>query len=129
MIEITQTATDAVVSPPLVPGYRPIDLEHLARMTLGDRVLEREVLALFDRQMSLLMERVENAEPPVAAAAAHTLKGSANAVGAFTLARAAAKLEEAALSGDVAGHEDGLAQLRAAICEVQAEIAALLIPS
>ena len=33
---------------------RPIDLVHLSRMTLGDRGLEREVLALFDRQATVL---------------------------------------------------------------------------
>ena len=35
-----------------------IDRRHLARMTLGDRSLEQEVLQLFDRQASLLIERM-----------------------------------------------------------------------
>ena len=52
MIEVTQTALDAVASPPLVPGDRPIDLVHLSRMTLGDRALERDVLVLFERQIA-----------------------------------------------------------------------------
>ena len=37
-------------SPPLAPDDGPIDIEHLARMTLGDAGLEREVLAMFSAQ-------------------------------------------------------------------------------
>src|SRR5688572_33304859 len=105
MIEVTQTALGAVASPPLVPGDRPIDLVHLSRMTLGDRVLERDVLSLFDRQIGLLMERIETAAAPVAAAAAHTLKGSATGIGAFAVARAAAQVEEAAMAGNASGRD------------------------
>ena len=126
MIEITQTAVKAVTSPPLVPGERPIDLVHLSRMTLGDRALEREVLSLFERQIGLLMERIESATAPVAAAAAHTLKGSASGVGAFALARAAAQVEAAAHNGDAGGRNAGIAGLRTAIGDAKAEIAGLL---
>jgi len=42
---------------------RPIDLVHLSRMTLGDRGLEREVLALFDRQATVLVSRMRSASP------------------------------------------------------------------
>ena len=35
-----------------------LDRDHLARMTFGDRSLEREVLHLFDRQSELLLERM-----------------------------------------------------------------------
>jgi HPt (histidine-containing phosphotransfer) domain-containing protein len=126
MIEVTQTAIEAVASPPLVPGERPIDLVHLSRMTLGDRALERDVLSLFDRQMGFLMERIETAPASVAAAAAHTLKGSANGIGAFALAKAAARVEEAALSGHVAARSEEVDSLRAAIRDARAEIAELL---
>ena len=129
MIELTQTAVDAVVSPPLVPGDRPIDLNHLSRMTLGDRALEREVLGLFERQIGLLMERIEAAAPPVAAAAAHTLKGSARGIGAFALAQAAGSVEEAAAAGDAAGREEGVVRLRAAVSDARRDIAGLLTPN
>lgn len=125
-MQVTQTALDAVASPPLVPGDRPIDLVHLSRMTLGDRALERDVLSLFDRQIGLLMERIETAGAPVAAAAAHTLKGSAVGIGAFALAKAAAQLEEAAMARDAAGRDEGLGSLRCAIRDTRAEIAGLL---
>lgn len=121
-----RTALDAVMSPPLVPGRRPIDLVHLSRMTLGDRALERDVLALFGRQIDLLMPRIETAPAPVAAAAAHTLKGSAQGVGAFALATAAADVEAAARSCDPAGRCGGVESLRAAVCDVRADLAELL---
>lgn len=81
-------------SPPLVPDCQPIDQPHLARMTLGDAGLECEVLALFARQAASLMATLQ-ALPPDAAALAHTLKGSARAIGAFGVAEAAEELERA----------------------------------
>jgi hypothetical protein len=42
-------ALNEVPSPQLAPGDEVIDLDHLSRMTLGERSLEREVLALFAR--------------------------------------------------------------------------------
>ena len=53
-----------------------LDRDHLARMTFGDRSLEREVLQLFDRQSELLLERMRASEPAAIATLAHTLKGS-----------------------------------------------------
>jgi hypothetical protein len=128
MIEATQTALAAVASPPLVPGDRPIDLVHLSRMTLGDRTLERDVLSLFERQIGFLMERIETATAPVAAASAHTLKGSALGIGAFALATAASQVEQAAMIGDAVGRTEGVASLRVAIRDTRAEIAGLLTP-
>jgi HPt (histidine-containing phosphotransfer) domain-containing protein len=72
---------------------RPIDLVHLARMTLGERSLEREVLQLFDRQAALLMERIRAAAPQDIPALVHTLKGSARAIGACGVAHAAEVVE------------------------------------
>ena len=40
-----------------------LDRNHLARITFGDRSLEREVLQLFDRQSELLLERMRASEP------------------------------------------------------------------
>jgi HPt (histidine-containing phosphotransfer) domain-containing protein len=79
-------------SPPLAPDDGPIDRVHLARMTLGDASLEREVLAMFAGQSASLMDRLAGS-PPNAADLAHTLKGSAMAIGAFRVADAAEWLE------------------------------------
>ena len=71
-----------------------IDDDHLSRMTLGDRRLEREVLEIFVRQTVIMLERIAGAEPALAAAAAHTLTGSARGIGAWRVARALSSLAE-----------------------------------
>ena len=78
-------------SPPLVPDDGPIDIAHLKRMTLGDAGLEREVLAMFAGQAVRLIEALA-ALPADAAEIAHTLNGSARAIGAFKVAEAAEAL-------------------------------------
>ena len=85
-------------SPPLAPDDGPIDIEHLRRMTLGDASLEREVLAMFSAQAVKLIATLASL-PADAGALAHTLKGSARAIGAFGVADAAASLEAAISSG------------------------------
>lgn len=90
-------------SPPLVPEDQAIDVQHLGRMTLGEPALEAEVLALFAAQSLDLVGRLK-AIPADAAALAHTLKGSARAIGAFRVADAALAVEAAMKrDGDVAG--------------------------
>jgi Hpt domain len=81
-----------------LPGgsERPIDLVHLARMTRGDRSLEREVLQLFDRQATMLIGRMRSSAAPAVSAAAHVLTGSARGIGAWPVARAAQAVEQAA---------------------------------
>lgn len=72
-------------SPPLAPDDGPIDLEHLDRMTLGDAELGHEVLAMFAGQAMKLMQQLGSI-PANAAELAHTLKGSALAIGAHRVA-------------------------------------------
>jgi HPt (histidine-containing phosphotransfer) domain-containing protein len=86
-------SADWVVSPPLVPDGPALDLDHLARMTLGERELEREVLTLFAQQSMDLLGRLEKL-PREGASLAHTLKGSARGIGAFAVAEAADNLEQ-----------------------------------
>ena len=108
--------------PPLAPDDRPIDLVHLARTTLGDRSLEREVLQLFDRQSALLIARLRNAGPDGVAMIAHTLKGSARGIGAWRVARAAEAVELAGSTESGAALE----RLAAATDEARTVIADLL---
>jgi HPt (histidine-containing phosphotransfer) domain-containing protein len=104
-----------------------IDDHHLARMTLGDRSLEREVLEIFARQTVLTLGRLAGADPARAAAVAHTLKGSACGIGAWRVARAAEQLEQAATGkGDDEAIRDAIAQLDAASIEVREAIGARL---
>jgi len=117
---------DHASSLPRSSGERPIDLVHLARMTLGERGLEREVLQLFDRQAGLLVVRMEQAEREGVCAAAHTLKGSARGIGAWQVARAAEAVELAATHAAGRELEAAIARLRAAAAETRAVIADLL---
>jgi len=117
---------DSASSLPSVSGERPIDLVHLARMTLGDRSLEREVLALFDRQAGMLLMRIQQAARAGISAAAHTLKGSARGIGAWRVARAAEAVELAAGSAAERELEAAIARLDAAATETRALIADLL---
>ena len=99
-----------------------IDTEHLSRMTLGEPSLQREVLALFDRQADMLLPRIRDGAPATAAASAHTLKGSAVGIGAFKVARAVEQLEQAK-DAAIAGAVEMLATV---LDEAKAEIARLL---
>jgi HPt (histidine-containing phosphotransfer) domain-containing protein len=79
---------------------RPVDLAHLSRYTLGERALEREVLELFCAQSAIYLERLRGARSGKEwQEAAHSLKGSARAIGAWRAA-AAAESAEALPAGD-----------------------------
>jgi HPt (histidine-containing phosphotransfer) domain-containing protein len=114
---------DWMPSPPLAPDDGPIDLEHLQRMTLGDASLEREVLTMFSAQAAGLIGRLA-ALPADAAALAHTLKGSARAIGAFAVADAASDLEAALQQGGNASQ--ALTELKAAIAQARMAVDAIL---
>jgi HPt (histidine-containing phosphotransfer) domain-containing protein len=72
----------------------PVDLKHLRRYTLGDVGLEKEVLHLFlDQLPSTLMALGGAKTEKDWKVAAHTLKGSGRAVGAWRIARIAEQAE------------------------------------
>lgn len=105
------------------PPLSAIDRSHLARMTYGDRNLEREVLQLFDRQAELLLARMHGSEPAAVSTLAHTLKGSATSIGALGVMQAAAAVEQAA---GPAARERAIDRLAVAIDAARAAIAELL---
>ena len=116
---------DWMPSPPLAPLDAPLDLDHLARMTLGDTELEHEVLAMFAEQSIRLIAAMA-ALPADASALAHKLKGSARGIGAFAVAEAAAELESAIRTGD--NPTRAFAALKEAVSEARAAIEAILKP-
>ena len=92
-------------------------------MTLDDPALECEVLTMFVTQSAKLLDQLA-ALPPEAGSLAHTLKGSARAIGAFAVSEAAVHLETAlAGQGDARSALDGL---RDAVADVQGAIEAFL---
>ena len=110
---------------PCISAQRPIDLVHLARMTFGDRTLEREGLGLFERQACLLIGRMKELGTAAVPGLAHTLKGSARGIGAWQVASAAEMLESAAADGEAAVHS-ALTVLETATEEARGAIADLL---
>ncbi len=119
---MAQLATKIIDQEPAAPAAA-IDLGQLARMTLGDRSLEREILQLFDRQAGLLLARMHTGEPVVVATLAHTLKGSAASIGAAGVVLAAAAVEQAASAAD---RDVAVVRLATAIDEACAAIEGLL---
>jgi HPt (histidine-containing phosphotransfer) domain-containing protein len=119
-IDIAETAV-----PPLAPGQHAIDLAQLSRMTLGERSLEQEVLALFNLQAGILLARIRHAAPDAVAGLAHTLTGSARGVGAWDVAAAAEKVEQLASGPDAGALDAAVGRLSAAVIEAQAAIAEL----
>jgi len=106
-------------------GADAIDRDHLARMTLGDRSLQREILQLFDRQTGLLLDRMRDGDAVALAALAHTLSGSARGIGAWSVARAADASERAA-GGSMVERDLAMEDLAAAVAEARVAVAELL---
>jgi HPt (histidine-containing phosphotransfer) domain-containing protein len=76
---------------------QPIDLDHLARYTGGEKGLNVEILKLFDDQIAQMVGQLRSV---IAARDAkrwreitHTIKGAARGVGAFSFGEAAAAAE------------------------------------
>ena len=102
---------------------RPIDLVHLARQTLGDRALEREVLELFVVQTRSVLARLEAIRDEKSRLdLAHTIKGSARSVGAWRVASAAESCE-LAIDGPDEGWRTAFAALAASVREACMAIA------
>lgn len=109
----------------------PIDRSYFARFTMGNAALEREVLELFAAQAPVYLGRLRAAR--IAKDwkdAAHTIKGSASAIGAWRLARMAEMAEKIDIGAEVARtegyREEALGAVAEAIEEVCRHIARLL---
>jgi HPt (histidine-containing phosphotransfer) domain-containing protein len=108
-------------------GEHPVDLKHLSRYTLGERALEREILELFCSQSAIYLERLRVAPSDrLWQDAAHSLKGSAQAIGAWRTAEAAERAEF--LSGAALSGARGaiLRELESSVREAKAYIRSLL---
>lgn len=81
-----------------------IDRFHLARQTLNDADLEREVLGLFVAQALEIGTKLGHADLEGRRHLAHGLVGAARAVGAFALAESAEALEIAPHSAELAAN-------------------------
>lgn len=99
----------------------PIDMDHLLHYTMGDEDLAREVLGLFCTQGRLYLEHLSAAATAQDRKnAAHTLKGSAQGVGAHQVATLAFALEKLSDTDDGAAWSTALTQLDVAFNEADA---------
>lgn len=73
---------------------RPIDLVHLAKQTMDDRLVEQEVLALFVQQAALVRDGMVHGDSQERLRLAHGLKGSARGIGAFAIAECMEAIEQ-----------------------------------
>ena len=78
-------------------GKNAIDLEHLARYTGGERGLNSEVLRLFDGQITKMVAELHtllaSRDSKRWREVAHSIKGAARGVGAFSMGDLAAAAE------------------------------------
>jgi HPt (histidine-containing phosphotransfer) domain-containing protein len=103
-----------------------IDEEHLGRMTLGDRGLERDLLQLFVRQSAMIVDRISGQDCAAMADAAHTIIGSARSIGVWRVAKAAEQLERVVGEGNEKALQEAVAALKSASLEANAAIEARL---
>jgi HPt (histidine-containing phosphotransfer) domain-containing protein len=107
----------------LAAGHDPIDRAHLARYSLGSPTLEREILGLFLAQLPLSIEQLRFAATDREwQIAAHTIKGSARAVGAWQVARLALAAEQSSGASDADARDRLLSDLEEACETVQAYV-------
>jgi HPt (histidine-containing phosphotransfer) domain-containing protein len=89
-----ETSNERAVAASADDTAPPLDLAHLRRYTMGDAGLELEILGLFANHLPITIAALKNAASEKEwGMAAHTLKGSARAVGAWPLATIAESAE------------------------------------
>lgn len=112
-------------------GKLPIDLEHLSRYTAARPETTRDLLILFRDQAETWLSRMSPAGDAAEwKMAAHTLKGSARAIGAWPLAELCERMEELAGANDAsfATRQELLQQLRTEVERVRRYIDQVIEP-
>jgi HPt (histidine-containing phosphotransfer) domain-containing protein len=116
-----------------MPPAAAIDRAYLARFTLGNESLAREVLELFAAQAPLYLEALQRASTDRGwREAAHTLRGAAGAVGARQLQRLAELAERVGRGPPGAAREAerelAIGVIKAAVAAACREIADMFAP-
>ena len=110
-------------------GKNAIDLEHLARYTGGERGLNSEVLRLFDGQITKMVAELHtllaSRDGKRWREVAHSIKGAARGVGAFSMGDLAASVEPIS-PADAPAAKDAIAKLEREAQTVRAFIEAYL---
>ena len=101
----------------------PIDFEHLKTYTAGDFAVEQEVLNLFVHQVEMWLRMLEDSGDEGSwRDAAHSLKGSARGIGAWTVAELCDRAEALADDATTAERSIVLGDIKNAISHVIAAI-------
>ena len=104
-----------------------LDLGHLARQTMNDPELERQVVGMFFEQSALVLRQLrEAAGPRQRSEAAHKLKGSARAIGAWRVAEASTGWKPCRPERRTTTCSTPSPGLHATVAEARAAIASLL---
>lgn len=99
--EMLETETLNALDEQHIPYSRkPVDLVHLSRQTFGSKDLEAEVLNLFLSHSIQCLQRMQAAKTDQQwVDAAHSIKGSARAIGAWEVGDLAERYEQNAIAG------------------------------
>ncbi len=96
----------------------PVDFAHLRRYTFGDKALEAEVLGLFLAQLPETIASLRAAATECDwKMAAHALKGSSRAVGAWRIAGLAQEAEALVRDAQPTACSEAISKLEAAASE------------
>lgn len=118
MTRVAEARTNAEPRAAAVRDRAPIDRVHLARYTMSNLDLEIEILGLFAMQAPLTLAQLQTACTAKAwKDAAHTLKGSARAVGANRVGDLAAQAEALGFTAGEADRRAAIANLCQALEE------------
>ena len=114
---VTESVTESGAGPEV------LDLDHLARYTMGNRDLERELLRLFRTQLRAQVTGIAQARDAQEwRFATHTLKGVARSIGAWAIADTAEKLEQLGFDSDRGVYGRLMVALAAQIAACEREI-------
>lgn len=104
----------------------PVDIAHLRRFTMGDTQLEREVLGLYAEEIPRRLDALRQARTDKEwRMAAHTLKGSSRAVGAWRVAALSQRAERISGAEASLGRAEAVSLIEEAALEARAYIEAL----
>lgn len=120
-VQLAKERSSKVPRDPSCPA--PLDHAHLSRYTLSDKGLEIEVLRLFLAQIPLTIESLKFASMDQDwVVAAHTLKGSARAVGVRQLSELGLEAEQLGGIGDREACASLITRIERAATETEAYI-------
>lgn len=110
-----------------VKQMKPVDLVHLSKQTFGSKDLETEVLGLFLSHSIQCLERLKAAETDKDwADAAHSIKGSAQAIGAWIIGERAEVYERQAANGQLSDKNAACDEIEQLVDETNSYITGLI---